>query len=60
VVADPDCGDHLSSVWIQRWPWWKPLEDNPRYSAMVADIESKLAEQRALLAAMEESESTSL
>ncbi len=30
-------------------PWWKQLEDNPRYIALVNRIEAMLAEQRMLL-----------
>jgi len=42
--------------WWYRWgknPWWKRLEDNPRYVAMVEQIDSRLAEQRSLLEEMD-------
>jgi len=47
----------LIDTWYEwgKWPWWKQLEDNPRYQAMVADVESKLAVQRVLLKEMDES-----
>ena len=40
-------------------PWWKQLEDNPRYIALLTRIEAMLAEQRALLKQMDESEASS-
>jgi tetratricopeptide (TPR) repeat protein len=49
-------------VRIQWWfywgknPWWKRLDDNPRYLALVEQIESKLTSQRALLKEMDELE----
>jgi TolB-like protein/cytochrome c-type biogenesis protein CcmH/NrfG len=38
-----------------KMPWWKLLEDDPRYIAIVARIETKLAEQRALLSETDKS-----
>ncbi len=47
-------------VYVQRWfawgkrPWWKRYGDNPRYLALVEQIESRIARQRKLLAEMDE------
>jgi len=46
---------HLIDEW-SHWgalPWWKQLEDNPRYITLVNRIETMLAEQRELLSEME-------
>jgi TolB-like protein/Tfp pilus assembly protein PilF len=45
---------HLINEW-SHWgalPWWKQLEDDPRYIAIVARVETRLAEQRVLLSEM--------
>jgi TolB-like protein/Flp pilus assembly protein TadD len=41
-------------------PWWKPLQGNPRYLALVARIEEHLAEQKRLLIEMDQSEEVQL
>jgi hypothetical protein len=45
---------HLINEW-SHWgslPWWKQLEDDPRYIAIVTRVETRLAEQRVLLSEM--------
>ena len=57
-ILDRETGQgHLVDQWWQMGKiyWWKQLEDNPRYIALVNRIETKLAEQRALLSEMDES-----
>jgi len=47
------------SWWIvEKLPWWEPVRDHPRYTAMVNKIEEMLAEQRELLRQMDESGTT--
>lgn len=41
-------------------PWWKPLQDDPRYLALEARIEEHLEEQKRLLAEMEQTEGLEL
>jgi tetratricopeptide (TPR) repeat protein len=49
-------GQLLDWWWYRgKMPWWKQLDDNPRYIALVNRIESLLDEQRALLSEMDES-----
>ena len=46
---------HISEWYVEeKWPWWEPLRDHPRYIAMVNKIEGMLAEQRELLRQMDE------
>ncbi len=46
---------HISTWWSdEKWPWWEPLRDDPRYIAMVNRIDGMLAEQRELLRQMDE------
>ncbi len=46
---------HISPWYVdEKWPWWEPLRDHPRYIAMVNRIEGMLAEQRELLRQMDE------
>jgi len=49
---------HLIDWWWywNKLPWWKQIEDNPRYIALVDRIESLLAEQRELLRQLDASE----
>lgn len=41
-------------------PWWKPLQGDPRYLALVAHIEEHLAEQKRLLDEMDQTEGLEL
>jgi hypothetical protein len=44
----------LAGWWFWgKMPWWQQLEDNARYTALENRIETRLAEQRALLSAMD-------
>ena len=47
----------LIDVWYLwgKWHWWKQLEENPRYIALMNRIEVLLAEQRELLSEMDKS-----
>jgi len=38
----------------EKLPWWDPVRDHPRYTAMVKTIEEKVAEQRELLRQIDE------
>lgn len=47
---------HLAEdwYWLGAQPWWEPIHDDPRYLKLVDSIESRLAEQRALLDNLED------
>jgi tetratricopeptide (TPR) repeat protein len=46
---------HISNWWREKnLPWWSALRDDPRYIAMVDEIERKLNEQRELVRQMDE------
>jgi TolB-like protein/Tfp pilus assembly protein PilF len=57
-ILEPEIArGNLISNWRQSWgkePWFRHLEDHPRYKAVVQVIEATLAEQRALLEEMDE------
>ena len=49
-------GRELDYWWFwKKLPWWKQLDDDPRYIALVGRIETMLDQQRDLLSEMDES-----
>ena len=60
ILDQETANGRLINDWFfwDKIPWWKQLEDNPRYIALLTRIEAMLAEQRALLKQMDESASS--
>jgi TolB-like protein/Tfp pilus assembly protein PilF len=47
-------GHYFDWPMVRLLPWWEPLRDDPRFTALEEQIESKAAEQRELLRQMDE------
>ena len=57
IVDQETAQGRMLDLWwfLKKLPWWKKLDDNSRYIALVGRIETMLDQQRDLLSEMDES-----